>query len=54
MMRMTGICIRSKTYCKECQQNQDGWCIWCNKSVDEIYRQWEKNRKRRKGKGDVE
>ena len=53
-MRMTGMCIRCKTYCKECQQNQDGWCIWCNKSVDEIYRQWEKNRKRRKGKGDVE
>ena len=56
---MTGMCIKNKTYCKFCHSNQDGWCTWVNKSVDEIYKQWEHNRKARekrklKQKGDVE
>ena len=47
---MAGMCIRSKSYCKECDKNRDGWCTWVDKSVDEIYKQWERNRKRRKSK----
>lgn len=44
-MSNKGICIRSKTYCKICDNNQNGWCTWVDKSVDEIYLQWEKRRK---------
>lgn len=46
-MNNKGICIRSKTYCKVCDRNQDGWCTWVDKSVDEIYQQWEKRRKKK-------
>lgn len=44
---MKGMCIRSKTYCKICDNNQNGWCTWVDKSVDEIYQQWEKRRKKK-------
>lgn len=46
-MSSSGSCGRSKTQCKSCQQNQDGWCTWCKRSVDELYKQWEKNVKAR-------
>lgn len=46
-MSSKGMCIRSKTYCKICDNNQNGWCTWVDKSVDEIYQQWEKRRKKK-------
>lgn len=44
-------CMRSKTECKTCGSNYDGYCIKVNKSVDDIVKQWKSsNRSKAKRK----
>lgn len=38
-------CGRSKTECKSCSDNDNGWCTFVDKSVDELYKQWISSRK---------
>ena len=40
-------CARSKTECKTCRSNENGWCTFVEKNIDDLYRQWASSRRSR-------
>lgn len=40
-------CMRSKTECKTCKSNKDGFCVDVEKNVDDIVKQWKSSQRSR-------